>query len=185
MLNAQLEHRIEAADRLRCSSELGQYKALTFSLVRHSARSVLDLGSATGEDVLALAECLGPDCQLIGLELDAGLVDEARRRARNVALDVHFVVGDCHALPFDGGRFDVVRADGVLGALAEPSRAWAECARVLRPGGLVVVHDDARDLLQAASRSGLQLVTALEVPNGHRATPTWLLTQQAAHHVRV
>lgn len=185
MLNAHLERRIEAADRLRCSSELGQYKALTFSLVPRSTSSLLDLGSATGEDVLALAECLGADCQLIGLELDTGLVEEARRRARNVALDVHFVVGDCHSLPFDSGRFDVVRADGVLGALAEPKSALAECVRVLRPGGLVIVHDHTAELLQTAARSGLQVVTALEVPNGQRATPTWLLSKQATQHVRV
>jgi ubiquinone/menaquinone biosynthesis C-methylase UbiE len=175
------EHLIRSADCLRSSSELAEYKALSFGLVPRSARCVLDLGSATGEDALALAECLGPQCQVIGLELDAGLVEEARRRSRNVALDVHFVVGDCRALPFAAATFDVVRADSVFGLLPEPLEAFAECARVLRPDGLLILHDEGTGVDAQPKGPGLTLVTRLDVPYDGRVVPTWFFAKHENH----
>jgi ubiquinone/menaquinone biosynthesis C-methylase UbiE len=177
VLIANLEHRIADADRLRSSRELAEYKAHCFALVPRATRSLLDLGSATGEDALALAECLGHECQVIGVEVEAGLVDEARRRSRNVALDVHFVVADCLALPFADAKFDVVRSDRVLGGVADLQLALAECARVLRPGGLLIVHDDFIVFEPHLTRAGLTVSSERGVAYGPSTTPTWLLTR--------
>jgi ubiquinone/menaquinone biosynthesis C-methylase UbiE len=181
MLTENLEHRIASADQLRSSRELAEYKALCFGMVPHDARSVLDLGSATGEDALALAECLGADCRVIGLELDEDLVEESRRRSRNVALDVHFVVGDCRALPFAASMFDVVRADGVFTGLSHLSLALAEVARVLRPAALLIVHDEIAELGALALRHGLTPVTVIEAPYAGRPIATSFFTK---HEVR-
>jgi SAM-dependent methyltransferase len=118
-----------------------RYKARSYELVPASARSVLDVGFGTGDDVLALAERLHPDAAVVGLEPRLSLVDEATRRARNVALNVRFAVGDAHSLPFADDVFDVVRADCVLQSLDDPARAVREMVRVTRPHGSVLVHD--------------------------------------------
>ena len=50
------------------------------------------------------------------------------------------VVGDAHQLPFRDGSFDRVFAFNVFEHLREPTRAAAEVARVLKPGGTVAIH---------------------------------------------
>src|SRR5690606_17476207 len=53
---------------------------------------------------------------------------------------LRLVRGDAHALPFTSASFDVVAMQHVVEHLRDPLRAFAECARVLRPGGVLVVH---------------------------------------------
>ncbi len=118
------------------------YKEASFALVPGTSLRVLDLGCGTGDDVLALAERLGSDAQVIGIDLDLELVDEASRRARNVALNVSFAVGDAHALAFAPDTFDAVRADRLLSHVADELRVLTEIWRVLLPGGRLILHEE-------------------------------------------
>ncbi|MDN5853427.1 MAG: methyltransferase domain-containing protein [Actinomycetia bacterium] len=101
--------------------------------------AVLDVGCGTGDDVRAMAGFVGPAGRVVGLDTSITMVAEARRRAAGLGLPVAFGVGDAHALPFAAASFDACRADRVLQHLARPRHAAAEMARVLRPGGRVVV----------------------------------------------
>jgi SAM-dependent methyltransferase len=93
---------------------------------------VVDLATGTGNAAL-LAARLG--AAVTGLDLAPRLIDVARKRAAGEGVEASFVVGDIGALPFGDGAFDV--ALSVFGAIfaAEPSRAFAEMTRVLRPDG--------------------------------------------------
>ncbi|MBX7194951.1 MAG: metalloregulator ArsR/SmtB family transcription factor [Sandaracinaceae bacterium] len=114
---------------------------------------VLDVGSGDG----TLAALLAPVSKSVTL-LDASerMVEAARRR-----LDKHaharVAQGDAEALPFADASFDVVMLFNVLASLARPERAVAECARVLRVGGRVV-------LVTLAAHEHLELVQRF----GHR-----------------
>ena len=131
---------IQSLDAFRANTAAA-YKQQSYELVPVNAAQILDVGSGTGDDVLALAERCGPGTFVIGLEQRLELVDEAKRRARNVALHVHFAVGDAHSLPFADHSFDVVRADRVLCEVDDPSRVLRELLRVTRRGGRLLLHD--------------------------------------------
>jgi SAM-dependent methyltransferase len=98
---------------------------------------VLDIGSGTGELSRILAESVGESGEAIGLDPNEGMRAEAARRARHA----RFVAGDAYALPFPDGSLDAVTCERVYQHLTEPDRATAEIARVLRPGGRVVITD--------------------------------------------
>jgi ubiquinone/menaquinone biosynthesis C-methylase UbiE len=118
------------------------YKEASFARIPCAARRVLDLGCGTGDDVLALAERLGPEARVIGIDTDLELVDEAWRRARNVALNVSFAVSDAHALAFAPDTFDAVRADRLFSHVGDELRVLSEIWRVLRPGGRLILHEE-------------------------------------------
>jgi SAM-dependent methyltransferase len=98
---------------------------------------VLDIGAGTGEHARTLAEAVGDTGEAIGLEPNPGMRAEAARRAPRA----RFVGGDAYDLPFADGSVDAVTCERVFQHLDDPSRAAAEIARVLRPGGRVVVTD--------------------------------------------
>jgi ubiquinone/menaquinone biosynthesis C-methylase UbiE len=94
---------------------------------------VLEVGVGTGLVGSRLAR-LG--LEVVGVDVDPGLARRAQRRLRG-----RIVLGDAFALPFRDSWFAGAVAVWVLHKLAAPERALAEVARVLRPGGrLVVVH---------------------------------------------
>jgi SAM-dependent methyltransferase len=65
---------------------------------------------------------------------------------------VHFVAASAERLPFRDDSFDIVTIITVLAFLAEPQIALLEMARVLKPGGRLVIGDLARWSLWPASR---------------------------------
>ncbi len=92
---------------------------------------VLDAGSGDG----MVASMLAPRCRSITcLDLSAKVLQAARQRLAD-RHNVHFAPGDIHALPFPDGQFDHVLLLNVLPYSKDPARAVCEAARVLRPGG--------------------------------------------------
>jgi ubiquinone/menaquinone biosynthesis C-methylase UbiE len=102
---------------------------------------VLDVGCGAGEDVRALADIVGPSGYAVGIDASQTLSDAARRRSADGSVVADFFVGDAEHLDFPDASFDACRSDRVLQHLATPSSAVSEMARVLRPGGRVVVFE--------------------------------------------
>jgi SAM-dependent methyltransferase len=98
---------------------------------------VLDIGSGTGEHARLLAEAVGATGEAIGLDPNEGMRAEAARRAPKA----RFVPGDAYDLPFADGSLDAVTCERLFQHLDNPDRATCEIARVLRPGGRVVITD--------------------------------------------
>lgn len=120
----------------------------TFELLDlRSGLRVLDAGCGVGQDAARMVELVAPGGEVTGLDYSAVMVDEARRRHERLDLPLTFMQGDICALPFDGCWFDRSRAAGTFQHLADPRRALDELARVLAPGGLVLIVDGDHETL--------------------------------------
>jgi ArsR family transcriptional regulator len=103
---------------------------------------VLDAGSGDGTVTQLLA---GRARSVTCLDRNARMVAAARARLAEQT-NVRVLVGDVEAIPAADAAFDQVLLYNVLACVPQPARAVAELARVLRPGGrLVVVTLDAHD----------------------------------------
>jgi 2-polyprenyl-3-methyl-5-hydroxy-6-metoxy-1,4-benzoquinol methylase len=101
---------------------------------------VLDVGCGPGTITVDLARRVAPG-RVLGLDVSAAPLAEARELAARAGVPVEFAVGDAYALEAGGGSFDVVHAHQVLQHLTDPVAALREMARVCRPGGVVAVRD--------------------------------------------
>jgi SAM-dependent methyltransferase len=118
---------------------------------------VLDVGSGDG----AAAGSLAPYCRsLTCIDTNPRMIDAAKERLGQLAavhpnLDVRAQVADVHDLPFKAGSFDAVLVFHTLTYAKQPARALTECARVLRPGGrLVLLCLDQHDQTEVTERYG-------------------------------
>ncbi|MCF3137004.1 methyltransferase domain-containing protein [Streptomyces olivochromogenes] len=109
------------------------------ALAVHDGERVLDVGAGTGTQTRALAALVGPRGSALGVEPNPGLRAVAEERAAGGR--ARFTDGDALALPLPDDSVDVVWCERVLQHLAEPDRAVAEMARVVRPGGRVALLD--------------------------------------------
>jgi SAM-dependent methyltransferase len=98
---------------------------------------VLEVGSGLG---LLAQEVAGRVTRgrVIGVERSPEQLAAARRATPSP----EFVQGDAHALPFEGGSFDLVYCRYVLEHLADPGRALSEMRRVLAVGGRCCVQEN-------------------------------------------
>jgi SAM-dependent methyltransferase len=97
---------------------------------------VLDLACGTGNAALLAAR---QGARASGLDSSPRLIEVARRRAAAAEVEVTFRVGDMQVLPFEDGAFDLVLSVFGLIFAEDPRAAFAELARVLRPGGRALI----------------------------------------------
>jgi ubiquinone/menaquinone biosynthesis C-methylase UbiE len=103
---------------------------------------VLDLGSGAGNVSRLAAEFVGPEGSVVGVDRDPAAVRRAARLTEEAGLgNVEFREGDIVALAGLDGEFDAVVGRLVLMYLAEPAGALRKAASLLRPGGLVCLHE--------------------------------------------
>ena len=102
--------------------------------------SILDVGCGTGINILEAARVLGPCKRLLGVDLAPGMVEEARKKAAAAGVPATFVVGDADALEVEEGSFDLILCNSVYHWFPDRRHTVAEFARVLRPGGQVVIN---------------------------------------------
>lgn len=101
---------------------------------------MLVAGCGTGDDALALAECVGPDGNVVGVDTNEPPIEDAQARDNGTA-HVRFRVADVMDLPFGNGTFDACLVDHVLQHIGDPVAALAELCRVTRSGGRIVISD--------------------------------------------
>jgi SAM-dependent methyltransferase/quercetin dioxygenase-like cupin family protein len=115
--------------------------------VRHAGLAegevVLDIGSGGGIDTVLAALQVGSTGRVIGLDMLTEMCDRARLAAKEagVAASCEFREGEMEAIPLADESVDVVISNGVINLSPRKSRAFAEIARVLRPGGRFCVSD--------------------------------------------
>lgn len=113
--------------------------------------TLLDCGCGPGQITVGLAKALLPG-RVTGIDLDATVLDQARRRARDAGqANVEFREASVFDLPFPDESFNVVYCHALLCHLPAPQGALAEAWRVLKPGGLVAVSEPDISGFQIAS----------------------------------
>lgn len=103
--------------------------------------TVIDVACGTGDLTQAFARSAA--ARVIGLDFTPEMLERARRKRARLApahaRKIEYLEGDAQALPFDDASADVVSIAFGLRNVADPARAVREFARVLRPGGRLVV----------------------------------------------
>jgi demethylmenaquinone methyltransferase/2-methoxy-6-polyprenyl-1,4-benzoquinol methylase len=99
---------------------------------------VLDVACGTGDLTRAFAAA-GP-AKVVGLDFTRAMLDIAEtKRSRPTDQGITYLEGDATALPFADASFDVVSIAFGIRNVSDPAKALREFARVLRPGGRLVV----------------------------------------------
>jgi demethylmenaquinone methyltransferase/2-methoxy-6-polyprenyl-1,4-benzoquinol methylase len=100
--------------------------------------AALDVCCGTGDLALALARRVGPAGRVVGLDFSAPMLALARAKASDVPF-VEWLQGNALELPFADGQFDAATVGFGARNVVDLQRGIAEMARVVRPGGRVVI----------------------------------------------
>ena len=101
---------------------------------------VLEIAAGTGRNLPFYDEDVG----LTAIELSPEMLELARRRAATLGRDADLLVGDAQALPFPDASFDAVVCTLGLCTIPDDRRAVREAARVLKPGGRLLLLEHVR-----------------------------------------
>ena len=99
---------------------------------------VLEVGTGPGFFAILLCE-LGYD--VTAIDLTPAMLEEAKKNAGDMADSIRFMEMNAEALDFEDASFDAVISRNLTWNLPHPDTAYAEWARVLRPGGLLLNFD--------------------------------------------
>jgi demethylmenaquinone methyltransferase / 2-methoxy-6-polyprenyl-1,4-benzoquinol methylase len=102
---------------------------------------VLDVATGTGDLAIELARRVAPTGEVVGSDFSEGMLDRARDKARVAGLEVRprFEWADALELPYADGSFAAATVGFGARNFSELARGLAEMARVVSPGGRVVV----------------------------------------------
>ena len=101
---------------------------------------VLDVGCGTGENF----EYLKKAATLTALDISSEMIEEARRRQRQLGADIRLLIGDAQELPFPQARFDTVISAFSSCTFPDYATAFREMVRVTKPGGRVLLVEHGR-----------------------------------------
>jgi SAM-dependent methyltransferase len=126
----------EADHGLRDPSVRAAWAGLLLPLMPDPPARILDLGCGTGSLALLLA---GAGHDVSGIDTSEQMLAVARTKALTAGVRLHLARGDAADPPFGPGSADVVLCRHVLWALPDRDAALAGWARLLRPGGRLVL----------------------------------------------
>jgi arsenite methyltransferase len=108
----------------------------------HPGETVVDLGCGGGLDLALAARAVGPAGRAIGIDMAGPMVSRAQRTLRQLAFWWGEArEGRAEALPLDDASADCIVANGILNLSPDKSAVLSEIARVLKPGGRLVVAE--------------------------------------------
>ena len=114
-----------------------------------SGRDVLDVGCGDGDLAVELSR---RGATVTGIDASPDMIEAARARAKREGADISFTVGEADRIPFAAERFDVVVAVTILCFVSNVAPVFQEIARVLRPGGFLVIGELGKWSLWAVAR---------------------------------
>jgi len=104
-----------------------------------SGMSVCDCATGTGDLAMAFQRTVGPNGTVVGVDFADTMILEARRKAAKAGLAIDYRVADVLALPFDDHSFDIASIAFGIRNVDDPLLGVKEMARIVRPGGRVLV----------------------------------------------
>ncbi len=167
---------------------LGVHKGWRRAAVRISEAApghrVLDCATGTGDLALEFKRAVGSSGEVIGTDFCAEMLQPAPAKAAKARLEVQFAVADVLALPYPDASFDVASIAFGIRNVDDPVRCLREMARVVKPGGSVIVLEFGQPrgpfgaLFRVYSRGVMPVVGGLLT--GNRAAYEYLPRTAAA-----
>jgi SAM-dependent methyltransferase len=175
-----------AAYRLRLLHGLygpGTRRVLLDAGLRPGMRAA-DLGCGVGMVTSLLAELVGPQGHVFGIDFSSAQLAQARQRLTAGCTNIRFVEASATDTGLPRGSFDLVYCRFLLIHLPEPERALREMRALLKPGGILVCEDG--DLTSAGSEppSALGAFADLWGRLGPRRGVDYTLGNRLFHMVR-
>jgi arsenite methyltransferase len=103
---------------------------------------VVDIGCGAGIDTLIAARMVGPEGQVIGIDMTPAMLEKAQHAANESGItNVKFYEAFAEELPIPDNWADVIISNGVLNLMPDKTKALKEMARVLKIGGRLQIGD--------------------------------------------
>ncbi len=139
-------------------------------LAPKAGESALDIGCGPGLTTEALANAVGASGQVLGVDIAPPMLAIAKRRCAHLP-QVEFGMADVTRLPYQEASFDVALASQVYEYVEQVDHALRELARVIRPGGRVVLVDTDWESAVWASHDDARMRRVIETWNEHIPHP--------------
>ncbi len=122
---------------------------------------VLDVGSGAGDVALTVAEFVGPDGAVVGVDVNPDILKTAQDRADAAGFsNVEFIAGDARTLELPND-FDAIVGRLVLLYMADPAEALKKLVTHLRSGGIVAFQDTELSLYRTVTHPATPLINQL------------------------
>jgi ubiquinone/menaquinone biosynthesis C-methylase UbiE len=158
------ERRLQRLDQLQAASTRDLFRKAGIA----PGMKVLDVGSGAGDVALLLAELIGPEGSIVGVDVSASVLETARARLQAVGFEqATFLVGDIRSVVLEND-FDAVVGRNILMYLANPAEVLRLCANHLRPGGLIAFQEIEWSITE-------RVVTMSSVPPLAQQAASWII----------
>lgn len=123
------------------ANSFGCGNPLAFADVK-TGQTVLDLGSGAGIDLILAAQAVGPTGAVIGIDVSPEMIARAKSNVASAGYDnVTVLLGEIEHLPLTDASIDWVVSNCVINLSPDKPKVFREIARVMRPGGKILVSD--------------------------------------------
>ena len=120
---------------LSCGGAINHAKA-------QKAEVCVDLGSGCGNDVIRLAEEVGEEGYVYGIDISEGMIAKAKTNLEKFEItNAKILKADLENLPIDDNKVDVIISNCTINHATNKQAVWNEVYRILKPGGRFVVSD--------------------------------------------
>ena len=120
---------------LSCGGAINHAKA-------QKAEVCVDLGSGRGNDVIRLAEEVGEEGYVYGIDISEGMIAKAKTNLEKFEItNAKILKADLENLPIDDNKVDVIISNCTINHATNKQAVWNEVYRILKLGGRFVVSD--------------------------------------------
>ncbi len=135
------DHYFDTADYEVFRHDVGSFctRSIIIKQIKHHYGSLLEIGTG----ISTMLEDL-PQFQRFGIDISENTVAQVRNHFEKTGIDAQVTVANAESLPFDSNSFDVIISAHTFEHIKDDAKAFQECARILKPGGELIIFVPGR-----------------------------------------